>query len=110
VKKHPCYAAADELPARRGPEVIPVPPDPHNPGGSATPGRIDLYQRRCFVLASNRFKATQGEAFQLELAALVTAATGLRFTFYVLRFMSAFQPAPPPRDRSAPPSRCRVLA
>lgn len=41
----------------------------HHPDGSATPGRIDLYKRGCFVLESKQFQAAKAEPSQLELAA-----------------------------------------
>ena len=41
----------------------------HHPDGTTSPGRIDLYKRRCFVLESKQFQEAKAEASQLQLAA-----------------------------------------
>ena len=46
----------------------------HNPDGSTSQGRIDLYRRAHFVLESKQFQEARAEASQLELAAQEAAA------------------------------------
>ena len=47
----------------------------HNPDGSTTKGRIDLYKRGCCVLEFKQFQAAKAAASQLVLA---TGEAGVR--------------------------------
>jgi hypothetical protein len=65
----------------------------HNPDGTTSNGRIDLYRRAHFVLESKQFQEAKAKASQLELAAEEAGVVSRKKSSQPMRGISAWDDA-----------------